>query len=137
MLADSNRDRIPGGKTSSPQFFFAVGTFGDTLYPGLYLVPRKKNHLINHKCSQKMVCCPRSVEKHCKDYMCKDAIREPWVKENRERVRSGELGESLRKEVLSEVVGQSSEQFYIPQAGLPRSPLPCLGSSLRRKHLDL
>lgn len=84
-----------------------------------------------------MVCCPRSVEKHCKDYMCKDAIREPWVKENRERVRSGELGESLRKEVLSEVVGQSSEQFYIPQAGLPRSPLPCLGSSLRRKHLDL
>lgn len=84
-----------------------------------------------------MVCWPRSVEKHRKDYMCKDAIREPWVKENRERVRrSGELSESLRKEVLGKVMGLSSEQFHIPQAGLPRSPLPCLGSSLRREHLD-
>lgn len=68
--------------------------------------------------------------------MFKDAIRGPWVKENRERVRSGELGESLRKEVLSEVVGWSSEQFLIPQAGLPPSLLPYLGSSLRRKHLS-
>lgn len=68
--------------------------------------------------------------------MCRDAIREPWAKENRERVRSREASESLRKEVLGEVMGQSSEQFHIPQAGLPPSPLPCLGSSLRREHLD-